>query len=132
MTGAVTMLAEDELTEVNARLANATPVEILQWAVERFQSRLTMATAFGPEGCILIHLLAEVEPRVRIFNLDTGYQFPETLALRDRIAATARSSTRLRALLCVGSRERACGGIGSRAEQRETQSYAEGRAALLV
>lgn len=86
MTGAVTMLAEEELTEVNDRLAEATPVEILQWAVERFESRLTMATAFGPEGCILIHLLAQVEPRLRIFNLDTGYQFPETLKLRDRIA----------------------------------------------
>ena len=33
-----------------------------------------------------LHLLAEIEPRVRVFNLDTGYQFPETLELRDRIA----------------------------------------------
>jgi len=79
------MLAEEELTEVNARLAAATPSDILQWAVERFFPRLTMATAFGPEGCILIHLLAEIEPRVRVFNLDTGYQFPETLALREHI-----------------------------------------------
>ncbi len=31
-------------------------------------------------------MLAEIEPKVRIFNLETGYQFPETLALRDRIA----------------------------------------------
>ena len=81
-----TMPAQEELTEVNARLAEATPEEILRWAVERFFPRLTMATAFGPEGCILIHLLAEIEPRVRVFNLDTGYQFPETLALRDQIA----------------------------------------------
>ena len=80
------MPAQEEMTEVNARLAEATPIEILQWGVERFFPRLTMATAFGPEGCILIHLLAEIEPRVRVFNLDTGYQFAETLALRDRIA----------------------------------------------
>ena len=33
-----------------------------------------------------LHLLAEIEPKVRVFNLDTGYQFPETLELRDRIA----------------------------------------------
>jgi phosphoadenosine phosphosulfate reductase len=85
MSSAETLLAEDELAEVNLRLAKSSPVEILKWGVERFFPRLTMATAFGPEGCILIHLLAEVEPRVRIFNLDTGYQFPETLALRDRI-----------------------------------------------
>jgi phosphoadenosine phosphosulfate reductase len=44
-----------------------------------------MATAFGAEGCCLIHLLAEIEPRVRIFNLETGYQFAETLELRERI-----------------------------------------------
>ena len=80
------MLAEEELTEVNELLVEAAPTEILRWAVERFFPRLTMATAFGPEGCMLIHLLAEVEPRVRVFNLDTGYQFPETLALRDQFA----------------------------------------------
>src|SRR5262249_19940345 len=46
---------------------------------------LTMATAFGAEGCCIIHMLAEIEPSVRIFNLDTGYQFAETLEVRDRI-----------------------------------------------
>ncbi len=30
-------------------------------------------------------MLAEIEPRVRIFNLETGYQFAETLALREQI-----------------------------------------------
>lgn len=45
-----------------------------------------MATAFGPEGCVIIHMLAEIEPRTPVFNLETGYQFKETLELRDRIA----------------------------------------------
>jgi phosphoadenosine phosphosulfate reductase len=76
----------DELAEVNSRLAGATPRAILEWAVERFYPRLTMATAFGAEGCVLLHLVAEIEPKVRVFNLDTGYQFAETLALRDEIA----------------------------------------------
>jgi phosphoadenosine phosphosulfate reductase len=58
---------------------------VLRWAVDTFYPRLTMATAFGAEGCCLIHLLAEIEPRVRIFNLETGYQFAETLELRERI-----------------------------------------------
>jgi phosphoadenosine phosphosulfate reductase len=30
-------------------------------------------------------MLAEIEPNLRIFNLDTGYQFAETLELRERI-----------------------------------------------
>ena len=37
-------------------------------------------------GVYPLHMLAEIEPRVRVFNLDTGYQFAETLELRDRIA----------------------------------------------
>jgi phosphoadenosine phosphosulfate reductase len=76
----------DEWSDINGGLATATPHEIMQWAVDRYYPQLTMATAFGAEGCVLLHLLAEVEPRVRVFNLDTGYQFPETLSLRDQIA----------------------------------------------
>src|ERR1700754_4346018 len=75
-----------DLTEANRTLAGASPQEILRWAIESFAPKLTMATAFGPEGCVILHMLAEIEPGVRVFNLDTGYQFPETLALRDRIA----------------------------------------------
>jgi phosphoadenosine phosphosulfate reductase len=44
-----------------------------------------MATAFGPEGMVLIHMLAEVAPQTPIFNADTGYQFQEMLDLRDRV-----------------------------------------------
>jgi phosphoadenosine phosphosulfate reductase len=80
------MMARVDLTEANERLQGASPQEILRWAVEAFYPRLTMATAFGPEGCVILHMLAEIEPRVRVFNLETGYQFAETLALRDQIA----------------------------------------------
>lgn len=72
--------------EIHERFKAAHPREVLEWAVETYFPKLTMATAFGPEGCVILHLLSEIEPRVRVFNLDTGYQFQETLELRDRIA----------------------------------------------
>jgi phosphoadenosine phosphosulfate reductase len=79
-------MTRTDWTEANLRLKGASPWEILRWSVETFYPRLTMATAFGPEGCVILHMLAAIEPRVRVFNLDTGYQFAETLELRDRIA----------------------------------------------
>lgn len=79
------ILQPDEILLANARLAEASAEEVLRWAVERFHPRLTMATAFGVEGCCIIHMLAEIEPKVRVFNLDTGYQFAETLALRETL-----------------------------------------------
>ncbi|HEX5446925.1 MAG TPA: phosphoadenylyl-sulfate reductase [Pirellulales bacterium] len=78
------MLAE--LAEHSRRLESATPQEIIAWAVEAYAPKLTMATAFGPEGCVIIHMLAEIDPKTYVFNLDTGYQFKETLELRDSIA----------------------------------------------
>ena len=75
----------DELVAATKSLQDKAPHQILDWAVKRYHPRLTMATAFGAEGCCILHMLAEIEPCVRVFNLDTGYQFPETLALRERI-----------------------------------------------
>ena len=74
------------LDEKSRALEGSTPEEILTWAVETYFPRFTMATGLGPEGCVIISMLAKIEPRVYVFNLDTGYQFPETLELRQRIA----------------------------------------------
>lgn len=74
-----------ELQRCSTNLESATPEEILRWAVERFAPRFTMATAFGPEGMVLIHMLAQVAPETPIFNLETGYQFKETLELREEV-----------------------------------------------
>jgi phosphoadenosine phosphosulfate reductase len=77
--------SQEEVAAACSRLDRRSPEDILCWAVDNFFPRLTMATAFGPEGNCIIHMLAQIEPRVRIFNVDTGYQFPETLQLRDRL-----------------------------------------------
>src|SRR5579885_1948298 len=82
---ALPAMTAEQITQASQELSGQTPQQVLRWAVKTFFPRLTMATAFGVEGCCLIHMLAEIEPRVRIFNLETGYQFPETLELRERI-----------------------------------------------
>ncbi len=74
-----------DLARTSAELEQATPQEILKWAADRFAPKFTMATAFGPEGMCIIHMLAEVAPQTPVFNLDTGYQFAETLELRERV-----------------------------------------------
>lgn len=82
-------VAPDELLEQLAResqaLEQSSPAEILQWAVDHYAPKFTMATAFGPEGMVLIHMLAKIAPQTPIFNLDTGYQFAETLELREQV-----------------------------------------------
>ncbi|TWT32301.1 Phosphoadenosine phosphosulfate reductase [Posidoniimonas corsicana] len=76
----------DYLAAKSQELEDATPEEIIRWAADEFGEGLTMATAFGPEGCVILSMLADIAPQTYVFNLDTGYQFLETLDTRDRIA----------------------------------------------
>lgn len=82
---ALTQWTEQQLNEACVSLETATPQDILRYAVKNFYPKLTMATAFGAEGCCILHMLAEIEPGVKVFNLETGYQFQETLDLREKI-----------------------------------------------
>jgi phosphoadenosine phosphosulfate reductase len=77
--------SDEEIVAASRELDGQTPQQILAWSVRRFHPKLMMATAFGPEGCCILHMLAEIEPGVRVINLETGYQFAETLELRERI-----------------------------------------------
>jgi phosphoadenosine phosphosulfate reductase len=61
-------------------LETASAQEVLTYAVERFHPRLTMACSFQKEESVLVHMLTEIEPDARVFTIDTGVLFPETLA----------------------------------------------------
>jgi phosphoadenylyl-sulfate reductase (thioredoxin) len=73
-----------ELQRLGASLAGRSPREILERAVERFP-RITFATGFGVEGCVLIDVIARNALRIDLFTLDTGLLFPETVALWRRL-----------------------------------------------
>ena len=78
-------LADEQIAAAGRQLAAAPPQDVLRWAGKPFHPRLLMATAFGAEGCCVIDMLATIEPGVTFINLETGYQFPDTLELRERI-----------------------------------------------
>lgn len=67
-------------------LERAEPIEILRWATQRIPA-VTFATGFGPEGCVLIDLIARERLPIDIFTLDTGVLFPETYALWAQLEA---------------------------------------------
>jgi len=76
---------DGEIEQARAALAGREPGEVLAWAAERYAPRIALATAFGPEGCVLIDLVARQRLPIPIFTLDTGLLFPETQALLRRL-----------------------------------------------
>ena len=71
-------------TRAARALAAATPAEILAWASSTLP-RLTFATGFGAEGCVLIDLVARARLPIDLFTLDTGVLLPETYELWGRL-----------------------------------------------
>jgi phosphoadenosine phosphosulfate reductase len=61
-------------------LEHASAQAVVAYAVERFHPELTMACSFQKEESVLVHMLLELEPEARVFTIDTGVLFPETIA----------------------------------------------------
>jgi phosphoadenosine phosphosulfate reductase len=61
-------------------LEHATAQEVIAYAVDRFHPRLITACSFQKEESVLVHMLTEVCSDPRVFTIDTGVLFPETLA----------------------------------------------------
>jgi phosphoadenosine phosphosulfate reductase len=60
-------------------IETASAEEVLAYALERFHPRLTLACSFQKEESVLVHMLTTLEPDARVFMIDTGVLFPETL-----------------------------------------------------
>ncbi len=63
-----------------ADLEAAPAQEVLAYALREFHPRLKTACSFQKEESVLAHMLSELEPDARLFTIDTGVLFPETLA----------------------------------------------------
>jgi phosphoadenosine phosphosulfate reductase len=61
-------------------LERASAQEVLAYAIEHFHPQLKTACSFQKEETVLAHMLSEIAPDAKLFTIDTGVLFPETLA----------------------------------------------------
>src|SRR6185295_8330122 len=77
--------SREEILLLAANFERSYPHEIIAWAAHTYGRKLAMATGFGPEGIVIMHIVSQVAPKTHIFYLDTDLFFPETYALRDQL-----------------------------------------------
>lgn len=69
----------------NDEFVDRDPRDLIARVYETLGDGVTLASSFGAEDMILIHLAAEVAPGAEVFCLDTGLLFPETYALIETV-----------------------------------------------
>ncbi|TLX77838.1 MAG: phosphoadenylyl-sulfate reductase [Thaumarchaeota archaeon] len=62
-----------------------TPQEVLKWAIDNLHPKIAMASSFGAEDVAVIDMMMRINPKARIFTLDTGRLNQETYDVMDEI-----------------------------------------------
>ncbi len=72
------------IKQYNEQFKNSTVTEVLTFFLREFKGRIAFASSLGAEDQALTHLIASIDPTIKIFTLDTGRLFPETYDLISR------------------------------------------------
>ena len=78
-------LLQQEVPSLAEQFEGQTAEEVLAWALERFHPRIAIASSFQTEGMVLLDMAWRIQPRVRVFTLDTGRLPQETYDMMDRV-----------------------------------------------
>jgi phosphoadenosine phosphosulfate reductase len=90
--------------EAGVALEGAPAEEIAKWATDTFGARFCVTSSMA--DAVVAHLFSRVAPGVDVVFLDTGLHFPETLKVRDTVAATMKVNVRsIRPRMTVGQQD---------------------------
>ena len=85
LQGEETRLSKDEVEKLAEKFENKEPQEILKWALDTFHPRLALSSSFSTEDVALIDMISKINPKFRVFTLDTGRLNQETYNSVDRV-----------------------------------------------
>ncbi len=77
-------MTKEQIEELNQQFANAKPVEVIKYFIDLYQDKIALSSSLGAEDQVLTQMVTSVNPKAKIFTLDTGRLFPETYDLIDR------------------------------------------------
>ncbi len=74
--------------QLNNRFLGKSPEEVLDYFLREYRGQIALASSLSIEDQVLPDLICKIDPKTRIFTLDTGRLFPETYSLIERTNMT--------------------------------------------
>ena len=74
--------------QLNNRFLGKPPEEVLDYFLREYRGQIALASSLSIEDQVLTDLICKIDPKTRIFTLDTGRLFPETYSLIERTNMT--------------------------------------------
>ncbi|MDO8749925.1 MAG: phosphoadenylyl-sulfate reductase [Dehalococcoidia bacterium] len=85
MNKAKAAITTEEIQSISRKLEGKTPQDVLEWGLERLQPKIALSSSFGAEDVALIDMLWRIDPKARVFTLDTLRLPTETYTVMDQI-----------------------------------------------
>lgn len=79
------LLDEFDAGQLAVELDDATPQEVIAYALERWGSQVAICTSFQAEGMAIFDMAWRIDPNVRIFTVDTGRFHQETYDVMETV-----------------------------------------------
>ncbi|NVK21415.1 MAG: phosphoadenylyl-sulfate reductase [Kangiellaceae bacterium] len=76
---------KDWLCNANEELENKTAQQRIEFVLQHLPRNYAMASSFGAQSAVSLHLLNQVVPNIPVILVDTGYLFPETYQFIDKL-----------------------------------------------
>ena len=71
--------------KLNSQFEKTPPQEIIRWAIEEFRPKIALTSSFQTESVVLLHMVSQIDPDLKILFLETGWHFKETLDFRNEV-----------------------------------------------
>lgn len=73
-----------DFEHVNAQLRNASPEDIVRWALSLKKPTIN-TTSFGRNAAVMLHLVSKIDSSIPVVWVDTGYNLRDTYLVAERL-----------------------------------------------
>jgi phosphoadenosine phosphosulfate reductase len=77
----------EELASLSDSFESKQPQDVLAYALKQHGPNIILACSFGAEDVVLVDMIQKINPRTKLFYLDTDFLFKETHEVKDRLIA---------------------------------------------
>lgn len=81
----MSLINKSWLEQINKELEAATAERRVEYALEHLPDEIALASSFGAQSAVSLHLLTQYKPDIPVILVDTGYLFKETYQFIDEM-----------------------------------------------
>jgi len=80
-------MTPEAITKANEQLREKSPQEVVEWAIAQADGRAIVSTNFRPYEAVILHLVTQVQPDIRVLWVDHGYNREATYTHAEELKA---------------------------------------------